>query len=276
MPHRSVSTASSLLFAAALLCSSVGAAAAAQSANFVLQDVGPGNAAGVTHGSTNYRMEGDLSWRQETPLRGQTFQITNAPPAPASSSVATSSSSSSASAAPSDGGGRGDGTTTTTPPASARPPVASSSSSASSEEGSSSQDSSSSASSLESSASDDASSSTSSDLHGAAESSAGSGASAPCDTVLCNSPHWRPIDLLPVPDERPSGEGVGSIAHRILIHLAAEGGAASSFVLLPVLAFLLSLAFGVSNSHVADVRPSVRRLWYVFLVLLAALGKLLQ
>ncbi len=243
-----VGTTLSLLVAVVGLCVYPGSANAAQSSNFLLQETGPGNAAGVPHGSTNYRMEGDLSWRQETPLTGQSFIMTNTPPAQSSSSSSASSvASQDASSSVADGGHRGEGTTTTNPPtsrtssrSSARPSSASSSSS------------------VPSSASPSVSSSSSSEYlrpAAASESSAASGASSSiaCDSILCVAPFWRPLVLVPVPS---GGErGIGDV-------LASCMNSPLSFLLLFLVFLLGCLVTVLAWLSFARRSTTIRMLWY--------------
>ncbi len=183
-----IGTSLALLLAVTAVCAAPAIVTAAQSSNFMMDEVGPGNAAGVTHGSTNFQMQGDLSWRQESPLRGQSFQITKDPPVIASS---TSSTQSSTATSTGNGGGNGGhpGTTSSRPPV-VRPTSSSSSSATSA----------SSVSSLSSS-----SFSSSEGLRPAApeapqSSSAHSGGMTyECPAILCAAPFWHPIVLVPVP-----------------------------------------------------------------------------
>lgn len=216
-----IGTTLSLLLAATGFCAFAGAAIAAQSSTFQLREVGPGNAAGVMHGSTNFQLQGDVSWRQEAPLHSDSFRITTAPPAPASSEAASSTESSSAAEEPSAGGGRGGGTTTTNPPA----PIASSSSSRSAASSGSSELSSSSSEGSSSSSFADASSEGSSSSDALRPSAPDGVDPAPethepdCSlTFLCAQPYWHPIDLTPaapsVEADEPVSDG-GTIANAI-------------------------------------------------------------
>jgi hypothetical protein len=268
-----IGTVLSLLLAATGFCVFAGSVTAAQSSNYQLQETGPGNAAGITYGSANYRMQGDLGWRQEAPLRSDSFTITNAPPALSS---AASSASSVSSVAPdngeSQGGHRGGGTTTTPPasrpassarPSSSAPANSSASSSASSDSGQSS--------SIESAGSSSADAS-----HGAAEENPHSApfppahSPSPCaNTVLCPDPFWHPIDLSPGVD----GSDVSGVPSQALPRIPQ--GERTSIVLLLITFFLGAFSAPLLRSMFRSIKDDTvakRVFWYV---VFAALGALL-
>ncbi len=264
---------------------------AAQSNNFMLQETGPGHAAGVPHGSTNYQMQGDLTWRQEVPLHSNSFTITNAPAPQASSAVATSSAQSSVST-PDDGGHRGEGTTTTNPPssrssssvssapssaASSAPAVTTSSASSKSSSVVTSEDlrpaaeaSSSSAAAITSSVSSAITSISSASSSSTSIRSVTSSCGYMDDyTVLCDEPFYHPIVLAPV----PSGTPAQSIAESIVTEYATltHGSVVVSLALLLLLAIMLSAVVGYFNSKASESTRFVRNAWYVILVAFAAI-----
>lgn len=206
-----IGTSLSLLLAATGFCAFTGAVVAAQSATFMLQETGPGNAAGVTHGSPSFQMQGDVSWRQEAPLHSNSFSITKDPPAPASSSVPASSAPASSAPAGTSGGGGGDVPPRSSFPRSSAPrssvpassvgasstssPASASSSSSAASDASVSSDQTSSAS-LESSAA----SSSSESVRPAAPGGYQDGSNPACaETVLCPDPFWHPVNMNPTP-----------------------------------------------------------------------------
>lgn len=285
-----IGTSLSLLLAATGFCAFTGVANASQSDSFMLQEAGPGHAAGTPSGSTNFQMQGDVTWRQEAPLRGQTFQITNAPPPQVSSSSSSVATSSAQSSTPTQGGGggRGNGTTTTNPPASRasssssarssvapvpssagpasssiaspEPSVSSASSTPESERSSSSVAAvtSSSASSVSSAAS---SSSSDEYVRPAApgEYEAPETETTVCnDTVLCADPFYHPIVLIPVPANESDEVGLGD--------MVATDPAAVSLILLGI---ILSVVVGYFNTHVPGANRFVRNAWYLLVALSA-------
>jgi len=257
-----IGTSLSLLLVATGFCAFTGAVSAAQSSNFLLQEVGPGNAAGVMHGSTNFQMQGDVSWRQEAPLHSNSFQITTAPPAPASSAAASSTASQGGDDG-NDGGHRGEGTTTTNPP----PPRPASSRIRSSAATSAS---SAPASSAASSASTSQESSTSEDLRGAAASDPSSSSASvsskwDCAAVLCPGPFYHPIVLVPVPSP---DSAVAHVGDAIIEALTACTGAYTSpflFALFFVLGVLVTALFLLG----AKGRKHTRTAWYATFAVIA-------
>lgn len=263
---------------------------AAQSNNFVLHEAGPGHAAGVPHGSTNYLMQGDLTWRQESPLHSNSFMITAGPVPQTSSSVATSSAQSSTST-PDDGGHRGEGTTTTNPPSSRSSSISSAPSSAASSAPAVTTSSASSTSSSVVSSEDlrpaaKASSSTvapiassvsstiTSTLSASSSSTSIRSVTSSCgymdrQTVLCHEPFYRPIELTP----ESSGTPARSIAESIATEYATltHGSAVVSLALLLILAIMLSTVVGYFNSKASESTRFVRNTWYVILVAFAAI-----
>jgi hypothetical protein len=229
-----IGTSLSLLLAATGFCAFTGAVIAAQSTTFMLQEVGPGNGAGVTHGSTNFQMQGDVSWRQEAPLHSNSFSITKDPPAPASSSVPASSTPASSAPTDNSGGGRGNGTTTTNPPVSSAPvssaprsSVPASSARPSSAASVSSAVSRSSAASDASMSSDAASSasaasSSSESVRPAAPGGYQEGADPACaNTVLCPDPFWHPVNMNPTPSDNGGATVTPSIGEAVVDALEA-------------------------------------------------------
>ncbi len=279
-----IGTTLALLLAVTGLCAFPGAVYSAESATFMLQEAGPGHAAGTPSGSTNYQMQGDLTWRQESPLHSTTFQITAGPPQPASS-VASSSASSEGEESDNSGGHRGEGTTTTNPPAS-RPPVRSSSSSVPSSSAvpsstSASLSSSSSSEVLRPAAEGSSSSVASTDSSASSAiastsstSSVASSVSSACGymdpyTVICREPFWQRIVLNPV----PTGSRGGTIVDVIAVELSTlvHGPALFSLLLLLLLGILLSIVVGIFNAHASNSTRLVRNTWYLFLALFAAI-----
>ncbi len=250
----SIGTSLVLLLAVIGVCALPARASAATSSNFMLEQVGDGNAAGMTSGSQNFKLQGDISWRQEAPLHSNTFQITAAPPVPVSSAGASSSASSVASS-PDNGGHRGSSHSSIVP--APRPSSSSVATSASS-------------SSAPTSAS--ASSASSDDLHPAASASSSS-ASEPtyqCATILCPGRFWHPIDLVPVPGESGSPAEKPAVSFGELF-----GSALSSCVdsplswILFLLCFVLGSVFTTLFFLLGWSRGGVRRaLIYAVLVTL--------
>lgn len=255
-----IGTLLSLLLGVTGFCTFIGAVSAAASSTYRLQEVGPGNAAGVPHGSTNFLMQGDLSWRQEAPLHSNNFQITTAPPVPASSAAASSGTSSSSSDER-EGGHRGEGTTTTTPPAhSSRASSASAVSSVSSSASSS------------VSAHSQGVSRSSEALRPAASVSSASSVSGPnaCASILCPAPFYHRIELLPVPPVDTSIDGGTSFGEAIINTLGSVAttctGSPWTWVLL-LLFFLLGCAVTLLIVVLSLRRGYFgRSVWYVALL----------
>lgn len=281
-----VGTALSLLLAASGFVMVADIAIAAQSQTFLLQETGPGNAAGVPHGSPSFQMQGDVSWRQESPLTGQTFRIQNAPPAPASSASSPVSTSSSSIPAeqPSDGGGRGDGTTTTNPPASSAPrssaprssvPASSVGTSSTASSTPSSASSSSSAASVVSASSDASSSassasSSSESVRPAAPEGYREGIDPACaNTVICADPFWHPVNMNPTPIDNGGAPSTSSLGDAVVDALEATITACTGtytslflfalFFVLGVLVTALIVFLGVKG------RSPTRVIWYATL-----------
>ncbi len=258
-----IGTLLSLLLGVTGFCTFIGAVSAAASTTFQMQEVGPGNAAGLPHGSTNFRMQGDLSWRQEAPLHSNNFQITTAPPVPASSAGA-SSTASSVSSDEDDGGHRGEGTTTTNPPvrssrASSSSAVSSSSSSQASSVSSSSQDVSVSSEALRPAASVSSTSSVSS--------------TNACASILCPAGFYHRIELLPVPPiDRSTDRGVtlGDVIVDALGSVASACTGSPWTWLLLLLFFLLGCVVTLLVVLLSLHRRRISRsLWYVALLIIA-------
>ena len=290
-----IGTSLSLLLAATGFCAFAGEAIAAQSDSFMLQETGPGHAAGTPSGSTSFQLQGDVTWRQEAPLRGQTFQITNTPPPQASSSPSSVATSSAQSSVPpeNDGGGRGGGTTTTNPPASRASSSSSARSSAAPVPSSAGTASSSPAASADASTSSVPDAGSSSNISDAASSLASSSSSssssdeyvrpaAPdehqyrneeryecADTVLCADPFYRPITLVPVPTDGTDHSFVDALAREFMT--LARGPASLSLTLLLILGAILSVVVGYFNSHASQANRFVRNTWYFLLAVFAIL-----
>ncbi len=216
----------SLLFLAAACFAAVlvipGAASAADSASYSMQQIGPMHAAGTMAESTGYRLTGDLSWRQEAPLTGQTFTIVTG----ATSSEASSSAASSVASDDSDDGDD-------------VPPIRSSSRSSVSTQPSSSASSTSSVRSRipRSSASSLFSASVSSfSLRPAAPDEETPGEEPnQCLTILCIGPFGKPVDLT------PSGSGTVIVSTETGAFIEMLGACTQSpiGILLLILAFVL-------------------------------------
>jgi hypothetical protein len=288
-----IGTTLSLLLAATGFCAFTGAVIAAQSATFMLQETGPGNAAGVTHGSPSFQMQGDVSWRQEAPLHSNTFQITKDPPAPASSSVPTSSAPASSARAGTSGGGgdvpprsslpRSSTPRSSAPASSVRPSSAAAVSSASTTSASVSSDhvrpaadvsSFSSSSIAVGTATSGSSSSAAVQSSSSSVTSSSASSSFACDrfdvfTVVCHEPFYRQIVLLPaVPDVR--GPSIAD-AFAEAVATFSEAPAAVSLALLWLLGLMLSVVVGYFNAKASESNSFVRRSWYVLLALFAGI-----
>lgn len=170
-----------------------GAANAADSASYSMQQIGPMHAAGTMAESTGYRLTGDLSWRQEAPLTGQTFQIVTG--ATSSETVASSSSSTSSER----GGGGGEDVPPIRSSSRSSVPAGPSSASSVSSSVAPAESSASSASSESSLSSASSVSVSSSPLRPAAPDGEepGEGETGMCETIICVGPFGKPVDLTP-------------------------------------------------------------------------------
>lgn len=255
-----------------------GAAHADESASYSMQQIGPMHAAGTMNESESYKLTGDLSWRQESPLTGQTFQIV---------SGATSSDASSSSAATSseDGGTGGTNGGGDVPPrrSSSRSSIPASSSPSSVISSVSSSHSSAASESLSSASVSDSASSL--PLRPAApDETPADDAANQCLTILCIGPFGRPVDLT------PAGSGTvivstetGSTTPIRDALFETLGSCAESplWIILIVLAFLLGVLTAavlimLRMGTLSQKRHRRMQSWLVLGLILAAILLMLQ